>query len=70
MPARDVEVSVPWSGNATSCTGIGPEGARELPCGVDGDHLVIEVPEVNLYALVVIGEDPSYGSSGSDITVR
>jgi hypothetical protein len=58
-PAHDVEVSVPWSGDATSCTGIGPEGARELLCGVDGDHLVIEIPEVNLYALVVIGGAPS-----------
>jgi hypothetical protein len=57
-PANDVEVRVPSSGDATSCTEVRPDGTRALASRVDGDHLVIEVPEVDLYALVLIGGGP------------
>jgi hypothetical protein len=55
--ARDVEVRIPWGGGVASCTEIRPEGTRQLASHVDGTDLVVEVPEIDLYALVVIGGD-------------
>jgi hypothetical protein len=57
-PAHDVEVHVPWSGDSTSRTQIRPDGTRTLGSRIDGDHLVIEGPELDRYALVLIGEAP------------
>jgi hypothetical protein len=54
-PARDVEVRVPWSGETGTCTEIGRDGTRELASRVEDDDLVIEVPEVDIYALLVLG---------------
>jgi hypothetical protein len=56
-PARDVELRVPWSGGATRCTQIGLDGPRELASRIEGADLVIDVPELELYALLVIGGD-------------
>ncbi|HEU5224924.1 MAG TPA: hypothetical protein VFV29_03895, partial [Actinomycetota bacterium] len=56
--AHDVEVHVPWSGDSTSRTEIRPDGTRTLGSRIDGDHLVIEDPELDRYALVMIGEAP------------
>jgi hypothetical protein len=57
QPAKDVEVRLPWGGGLASCTEIRPEGKRELASRLDGAHLVVEVPEIELYALVVAGRD-------------
>jgi hypothetical protein len=54
-PAHGVEVRVPWTGGVASCTEIQPDGTRELASRIDGDHLFIDVPELDLYALVAIG---------------
>jgi hypothetical protein len=56
-PAKDVLIRVPWGGGVDSCTEIRPEGTRQLVWRLDGDHLVIEVPEIELYSLVVVGKD-------------
>lgn len=58
-PVHDIEVRVPWSGGTASCTLVATDGERPLACRVDGDDLVIEVPKLDLYALVTIGREPA-----------
>ena len=53
-PVVDLQVRLPWAGGAPSCTQVRPDDERELPCRVDGDELVLDLPELELYALVVI----------------
>jgi hypothetical protein len=54
-PVRDLEVRVPWSGGSPSCIQVRPDGEHDLSCRVEGDQLVVDVPNLDLYALVVIG---------------
>lgn len=58
-PVHDLEVRVPWGGGPVSCGQVLPDGERALPCRVEGDELVLEVPELDLYALVVAGPEPA-----------
>jgi hypothetical protein len=34
---------------------VRPDGEHDLSCRVEGDQLVVDVPNLDLYALVVIG---------------
>jgi hypothetical protein len=54
-PARDLEVRIPWSGGSPSCIQVRAEGEHPLECRVEGDELVVDVPDLDLYALLVVG---------------
>ena len=58
-PVADLQVRIPWAGSTPSCTLVHPEGERPLPCRVEGDELMLDLPELELYALIVIaGGEP------------
>lgn len=54
-PAIDLQVRVPWSGNRTAgCALVGDDGEYPIASRVEGDELVLEIPELELYALIVV----------------
>jgi hypothetical protein len=58
VPVRDLRVRVPWgAAGAASCTLIRLDGDRAVPSRIEGDELVLEVPDLDLYAMLVLRED-------------
>ncbi len=56
VPKHDVEVRLPWNGEApTSVRCLSLDGEEELAVGRDGSWLSFTVPSVDPYALVVLG---------------
>ena len=58
-PARDLEVRLPWAGGGASCRQVMPDGESALSCRVERGELVLEVPELDLYALAVATPVPA-----------
>jgi hypothetical protein len=57
VPVRDLRVRVPWgAAGAASCTLVRLDGDRAVPSRIEGDELVVEVPELDLYAMLVLRE--------------
>ncbi len=56
VPKRDVEVRVPWNGDAPiSVRCLSLDGEHELAVGRNGNRLSFTVPSVDPYVLVVLG---------------
>lgn len=57
-PIRDLRLRIPWEGAVASCTVLDPAGERELAAKVEDGALVVEVPEVDPYAVLVLAAGP------------
>jgi hypothetical protein len=55
-PATDVRLSIPWSNGKATCRLIALDGETELACHVERGRLVVDVPRIDPYAVLVVGE--------------
>jgi hypothetical protein len=53
-PVRGLEVRVPWTAGPASCVRVRLDSDEPLPCRAEDGEIVLEIPELDLYALVVI----------------
>lgn len=53
-PCRDVRIRLPWAGGPATCTLVSAEGEATLVSRLDGDRLEVELPELEMYALIVV----------------
>jgi hypothetical protein len=53
-PVRDLQVRVPWAGGPASATLLRLDDERTVPCRVEGDVVVLDIGELDLYAVVVV----------------
>jgi hypothetical protein len=61
-PIRDLHLRLPWRAGDASCTLLTPGGERRLAVDVVSDELIVEVPELDPYALLVVDAIPSGGA--------
>ena len=53
-PVHDLQVRVPWAGGPASATLFRLDDERTVPCRVEGDDVVLDIGELDLYAVVVV----------------
>jgi hypothetical protein len=53
-PARDVRLRIPWNGAPATAALIDLDGEREVMAKSEGDTLVVEIPQLAIYAVLVI----------------
>ena len=53
-PIADLELRMPWSTRDASCSMLTLGGRRDLVAHVDDAELIIEVPELDPYAVLVV----------------
>ena len=58
-PARDLRLRIPWREGSASATLHALDGERELTAKTEDGVLVVDVPELDRYAVLVIGPDGS-----------
>lgn len=58
-PTRDLRLRIPWQDGSATATLLGLGGERELSAKAEDGMLVVEVPELDRYAVLVVGPDPA-----------
>jgi len=62
-PIRDLRLHVPWQGDHASCTLVDLGSERRLPIKNENGELVIDVPDLDLYALLVVAPESGGGAN-------
>lgn len=58
-PARDLRLRIPWSRGPASCTLLDLGGEHTLVAKEEDGTVVVDLPELDLYALLVIAREPA-----------
>ena len=61
-PIRDLRLRVPWQGGHASCTMVDLAGERRLPVKNEDGVLVVDMPELDPYAVLVIAPASDSGA--------
>jgi hypothetical protein len=59
-----VRLRIPWSAGDASCALFMPGAERQLTARIEGDELIVDVPDLDPYALLVVEAPPSSPSRG------
>jgi hypothetical protein len=62
-PIQDLRLRVPWQGGDASCTMVDLAGERRLPVKNEDGVLVVNVPELDPYALLVVAPESGGGAN-------
>ncbi len=56
LPSRHLRIRVPCEpAGEAACTLLGPDGEQRLECALEDGELTLEIPNLDLYGLVVVG---------------
>jgi hypothetical protein len=53
-PVRDARLRIPWDGSGASCTVRTLAGERPVGSRIDGESVIVDVPDVDPYAVLVV----------------
>jgi hypothetical protein len=62
-PARDLRIRIPWQAGSASATVLSLDGERELTAKVEDGVLVVDVPEIDRYAVLVVTPESGDGAA-------
>jgi hypothetical protein len=62
-PIRDLRLRIPWPDGHASCTMVDLGGEQRLPVENEDGALVVEVPELDPYAVLVVGQGSGEGAT-------